>query len=232
MKTNEAINLIFVAMQEELDSILPFLHVEDIKKSNLGKMYSFSIGKEKFLMMTGKIGKVATGFFLGRISERYKIKRIFNIGTSGALNASLKIGDVVLAKDVIYYDVDVEDFGYDKGQVPSCPASFTMDEEYLSLHPLKEKYSFQIKRGRVISGDTFLTRRNIDKVDKDILKSALCCDMESGAVSQCTFLMHIPVIILRTISDHIFKEDGGENMNKNLKMACENGAKVLFDLIS
>lgn len=224
-------NLIIIAMQEELNVLLSLLPSVEKEDSDLGTLYSFKINNIEYTLILGKIGKVFTAFNLGRIIERYDIIRIFNMGTSGAISSSLNIGDVIVANEVIYHDVDVTSFAYEYGQVPSCPISFNLDEEYINKH-LKTNYdAFKVHRGKVISGDTFLNKNNINKIPSIILKNALCGEMEAGAIAQVAYYLNIPTIIIRTISDNIYTPSNHIDMDNNLYKACVNGSKVLIDLL-
>ena len=226
------INLILIAMQEELNVLLTMLPPFKKVDTDLGELIFFNIKEEEYLLMLGRIGKVSTALILGRLYERYEIKRIFNMGTAGSLIKSINIGDIVIASEVIYHDVDVVGFNYDYGQVPGNPQIFIPDEEYISSH-LKGSYdSFKIHKGRVISGDSFLTKDNINRIPSFILEKAICGEMEAGAISQVGYNLNIPVIIIRTISDYIYAPSNGIDMDKNLKRACINGSRVLLDLIT
>ena len=111
--------LIIIAMDEEMASLIKRIEglYQLVKKDNQD-YYFFSLNNRDFILTKGKIGKVATAFYIGKITSEYKIKKIYNLGTSGAYDSSLNIGDVVIADRVEYFDVDVTGFGYAFGQVP------------------------------------------------------------------------------------------------------------------
>ena len=94
------INLVIAAMDEEVDALLK--NLESFKEVDLlnDKAYEFSIEEEDYLLCKGKIGKVATSLFLGQITSIMKIKRIFNIGTSGGLDPSMELNEIVIATKV------------------------------------------------------------------------------------------------------------------------------------
>ncbi len=226
------INLIVLAMEEELNGVLKQLTSYEIIENKFGNHYKFSLNGTTYIMTLGKIGKVSTGLFLGYLSSIYDIERVFNVGTSGGLNLNLNVGDVVIASEIMYYDVDVRAFNYQLGQVPSCPLKFVPDNNYLKGKKLN-KYNFKIHHGLIVSGDNFLTKENVkDKIPGVILSKALCGEMESGAVAQSCFILKIPFIIIRSISDIILEENNKETYDNALEIASSNAGRVLIDLIN
>ena len=124
----DRITLIIVAMEEELQGVLNELKDYEVIESEIGNLYSFSKSGVNYILTLGKIGKVATAFHIGKLSERYKIERIFNVGTSGALTDSINVGDVVVASSVIYSDVDLKEFNYELCQMAQATLYFAPDD--------------------------------------------------------------------------------------------------------
>ena len=56
--------------------------------------------------------------------------------------------------------------------------------------------------------------------------------MEAGAVSQCAYLLKIPFIIIRSISDKIYQKDNSIDFDNNLKKVSNNCVSVLLKLIN
>lgn len=226
---NMKVNLIICAMQEELNGILKYL--KEVKKSHnkFSTIYEFINENEHYVLTLGKIGKVSTSLYIGYLSSIYEIKRVFNVGTAGALTSNVKIGDIVIATGVMFHDVDVTGFNYEEGQIPHCPKIFRPDEEYISNINLPS-YDFKIHRGLIISGDTFITKNNIKKISANILKDALCGEMESAAVGECCYFLNIPFIIIRSISDYVLHSNE-EEFDTNLNQVSLNAGKVLLAII-
>ena len=83
------VNLIIAAMDEEVQALLDNLPNYEVKTIDDNTAYEFKIRDENFILVKGKIGKVYTSIFLSRLALILKIKRVFNIGTSGGVNNSL-----------------------------------------------------------------------------------------------------------------------------------------------
>ncbi|MGN1295175.1 MAG: 5'-methylthioadenosine/S-adenosylhomocysteine nucleosidase [Bacilli bacterium] len=225
----ELINLVLVAMDSELEALLHTIKNYKMVVVNNEKGYEFSFENEKYLIMMGKIGKVHTAFFLGQLSKCINIKRVFNLGTSGGLNKDLSLDEVIIANKVGYYDVDVTSFGYAYGQVPGCPKYYECDNDYIESH-LKNVLT-PYRRGIIVSGDQFVNKKNFVSIKPLIEPEMQCIEMESGAVGQTCYLLKIPFIVIRSISDFVFDEDNYKTHNDNVESSTVNSALVFLSLI-
>lgn len=222
-------SLILAAMDVEYDALKN--QIKEYKEVSVDedKLIEFELNNEKYLLGLGKIGKVSTAFFMGKILSRFKIKRVFNIGTSGAVNNNLKITDVIIADRVGYYDVDVTAFNYEYGQVPGMPTYFETDMSFVQSKIIDSKY--HVVTGLILSGDSFVTKT----VYKDSMLSkrtdVLACEMESGAVAQCCHMAKIPFVIVRSISDIVTKENNQIAIDENAEASSTNSALVLLELL-
>jgi adenosylhomocysteine nucleosidase len=222
-------SLIIAAMEVELNALLEQLpHYQKINFKD-EELYEANFHNEDYLIGLGKIGKVHTACYLTKILEHFKIKRIFNIGTSGGVNSTLSISDVIIATKVAYHDVDVTEFGYVLGQMCGCEPYFTCDLDYVHQHHIDKKYV--IHEGLIVSGDSFISRNkflasNIKKFD-----GALACDMEAGALGQVASLYHIPFVVVRSISDIVTENDNYHTHKDQAKATSTNSALVLLELL-
>lgn len=225
----EAVNLIIAAMEEEVSAIYERLNKDNIKVENIDlngdKGSIFERKEKKYLIVRGKIGKVHTAFMLGLLSQRYDIKSIYNIGSCGTFSLNVNLLDVVIAKEVLYADVDVSGFNYPLGQMPGCPKSFKMPKIDIG----EEGEGFKIHYGLMMSGDSFITNSNVSEFIKE--QKPLAIDMESGAVAQCGYLLNVPVYIIRSITDCILLENNDKTFDEMLVAASHNSVATLFSLI-
>lgn len=225
----ERVSLIIIAMEEELLGLLNELNEYEEIDSEVGKLYTFNKSGVKYIVSLGKIGKVATAFHIGRLSKLYNIERIFNIGTSGALVDSINVGDVVVASSVIYSDVDLKEFNYELLQMAQAPLYFMPDDNYIIFKQIDTSdLDFKVVRGLIASGDSFISKNNYDKLPSLVKERALCIEMESASVAHCCYLLNIPFIIIRSISDYVLDVDNGKKMDMSLERVSRNCAKVLL----
>lgn len=225
------INLIIIAMNEELSYFLKGLNVPYTTEQLFNEdAYYFEKNNEKYLVVRGKVGKSSTSLYIGRLSVKFNIKRIINIGTSGGFSKCLKIGDVVIATEVSYHDVDATGFGYEIGQVPGFPKIYKCEETNFKNKIEKSNFDFNIHFGRITSGDSFITKKNLNKFDIYEL-NPLCVEMEAGSVGQCAYQLGIPFIVIRSISDIVTANENEKDSVFNIDACCANCVKVLMELI-
>ena len=211
------VNLIIAAMDEEVQALLDNLPNYEVKTIDDNTAYEFKIRDENFILVKGKIGKVYTSIFLSRLALILKIKRVFNIGTSGGVNKSLKINDV-----------DVTFFNYEIGQIPGDPRYYECDNEFVESKIIDPKYS--IKRGIILSGDSFVTRENINSKNINV-EECLACEMESASVGQTCSQLKIPFVVIRSISDLTFEQIDLDRNSDDVVSSSTNSALVLLELI-
>lgn len=145
------------------------------------------------LILTG-IGKVNAGAHLAESIARNHVEKIINLGFAGA-STGYQVGDLVLIENARYHDFDLSMFGYEKGQVPGCPAVFQTDhqliEDVLKHYP-------NIQRGNLFTGDYFMTHN---------LEHRAVVDMEGAALYQVAEAFNIPIVSVKVISDIIGQGD-------------------------
>ena len=223
------ISLIIVAMDEELNAFLSGLDFPYSKIDILNeKGYYFEKYNKEYIVIKGKIGKSSTSLYLGRLSMIYDIERIFNLGTSGGVSNALKVGDVVVASEVLYHDVDVEAFGYPYGQVPGFPFTYPCDPSYLNKELIFD--DFKVYQGRISSGDSFITKKNIDNYPIKKFNS-LAVEMEAAAVGQSAYQLNVPFVVIRSISDITTADENEKESTFNIEACSDHCAKVLLKLL-
>lgn len=218
--------LIICAMQEELDGILA-------KERNYKKLSDdlYLVDSENyslFLMLSG-IGKVASSCKLSKILANYVIDHIINVGVAGSISPKLKVFDTLIATKCAYHDVDVTAFGYEYGQMAQMPLYYECDSKLLDKI---DKNRLTLQTGLIISGDSFIDTKNFKSTFYEKFDDPLACDMESAAICQVAYMNHIPVNIIRTISDSVgYIVNNKDQYEHNLKKACSVAGDLISELI-
>lgn len=226
----EEINLIIAAMDSEVEAIIEA--VKPIETTSLYEYesYKFKRNGEDYYLIRGGIGKVSTAIKITAIASRYKIKRIFNLGTSGSVNRDVDINEVIIATKVGYHDVDVREFNYELGQIPGGdPALYECDNEWIDSHLQNVTYPYL--RGVVRSGDQFINKENYKTSNLPQFEDCLTCEMESGAVGQTCYTLKIPFVVIRSISDSVFENDNKSIHDNNVASSMKASAEVLLQMI-
>lgn len=200
-----------IAMQEEIEPLLKQLEYskcENIKGFDV--LFCTYKTLEIALIKCG-IGKVNAAIATTLIDAAFSPDLVINVGSSAGLEASLMPGDIVIADELSYYDVDVTVFNYEMGQVPKMPAFYKADSPTLRF--LKNLYKSimapAVKFGLILSGDSFLMcSKKILEIRKHF-PTVHAVDMESTAIAQTCHRLGLPFLIIRSITDagdHAAKE--------------------------
>jgi len=148
------------------------------------------------------VGKVLSAMVTQKGIDLFQPQMIVFTGIAGALDLSLEIGDIVLGAETVQHDVDASRFGFPKGQLPYTDYRFIpADPRLLQIAEGYQTTDFQIKSGRILTGDQFIS-------DSGGLAQweGSCVDMEGASVALTAHVNEIPHLIIRVISD---RADGG-----------------------
>lgn len=219
---------IIAAMDEELDAIKSrFSNIKQTKIYNID-FYIGNNDKQEYVMCKSGVGKVNSARTAQILADTFDIEYIVNIGSAGALNDKLNIGDIVIGQNLVQHDFDITAFGHEKGYISDTGKIFKSDMT------LVEKYKNYINDnnsnykgivGTIASGDIFCT--SIDMKNKIKTKfDADCVEMEGAAIAQVCALNNIPFLGIRSISDTP-NENNQVDFNEYLKLASERCADLL-----
>lgn len=195
---------IIVAMQEELEEIIKIM--KDIEEKEIYGIY-FIKGKiedTKVVVVKSGVGKVNAARTTQILIDKLKVKKIINVGTAGALNPFLNIGDIVIAEKLVQHDFDITAFDHDKGYITGVGEYIYSDYKLVKkiqnvANKIKDE-TYNINTGVIATGDIFCT--DIAMKNKIYTKfNAECVEMEGAAIAQVCYLDKIPFVVFRSISD-------------------------------
>ncbi len=128
--------------------------------------------------------------------------RLVFTGVAGAVDPSLRVGDVVIGSEAVQHDVDVTGLGYDLGEVPGSGHLWQADPALVEAarEAAAELPNLTTVVGRVASGDTFVADAAATARISESF-GALCTEMEGAAVAQVCHRWGVPFVIVRSISD-------------------------------
>lgn len=204
------------AMEEEIQSIKPNIDIISTKNIVGLDFYMGKMGKNNVVLVRSGIGKVNAAICTQVLIDLYAVDYIINVGVAGGINKELKIGDIVIASNVMHHDIDTTFFGDEIGTIPRMEEScFKSDEELIEIatKACETENLSQVYIGRIVSGDQFIC--DIDKKNKiDLHFKPYCVDMESAAIGHTSYLNKIPFIVIRSISDGSDENNEYENFFK------------------
>ena len=122
------------------------------------------------------------------------------VGVAGGL-ADVRVGDAVVATDLIQHDVDIQALGDQPGYISDVPAGGASDPNLGDrLAAAALAIGATVHRGRIASGDQFIASPS---KSQEIAQQfgAIAVEMEGAAAAQACGQLGLPLAVLRWISD-------------------------------
>ena len=226
---------IIAAMDEELELLRKKVNILDKVEHSGIIFYIADLAGLSIIIVQSGIGKTQAAMATTLLYMHFNVDFIYNTGTAGGLLDDLSIGDVVIAENLTYFDVDVTAFGYEIGQLPKQPESFNSNLKLLQAAKLKadeigENHSYKAHFGKIVSGDSFVS--NIERKNEicDNFAGVMALDMESAAIAQVCTHLKIPFLVIRSISDKA-SDSANSSFEDNIKIASQNATNFLLNNI-
>jgi adenosylhomocysteine nucleosidase len=185
--------------------------------------------KDGFRAISIGVGKVAAAAATAKAMVDYHPQAVIGIGTCKSLVDAYTIGDVLVASEVIQYDLDLRLFGLSRAQ------TFSADRKAVGpLVPELSTYGVPPRFPLVTIGtaDMFLTTsktRMMPYLTEELHVDAV--DMESYAIVYVAKAFAIPSLIVRCVSDtshgHIPK-----HYDNFLKCASESMKIAVLEILN
>lgn len=225
---------IIVAMKEELEEILKIMNNINEKKIYNIQYFEGKINTTDIIIVESGVGKVNAARITQILIDKLEVENIINVGSAGALNEELNIGDIVIADTLIQHDFDITAFNHNKGYITGVgdyiETDKSLQEKFKKAANKIEDKTYKIKVGTIASGDIFC----IDIKMKDKIQSkfnAECIEMEGAAIAQVCYLDKIPFIVIRSISD----SPNGNNaivFDEFVKLASKRCSEILINFFN
>ena len=209
------------AMPEEVAIIKE--KIEDLQEKKIAHV-TFYEGKyegRNIVLMLSLPGKVNAAIATTLLLDHYKPEYVINIGTCGALQGDMEIGDMMVATEVRHFDVDATEFGYEIGQVPQMPAAYKSDEELQKLASEISLPDHNIHFGLVGTSDSFISNKELKK---GILKNF------PNMIAQTCYQFGTKFIVCRSVSDKA-EEGTRVTFDEFLQIAAVNSSILTTELI-
>lgn len=179
-------------------------------------------GKETVLATCG-VSKVNAALFTQIMIDHYHPDCLLFTGVAGSMDPSMRQMDLVAADKLTFHDVSPH-------QLEFCFPNqvwFYTDEELTNLVRLNAPGSMI---GPIITGDQFITSKELKKELKERFPDALAVEMEGCAVAQACYVNKVPFAILRCISD-LADSEAEESYDSFEKKASEKSAFAIIKTI-
>ena len=220
---------IIAAMQEEMNEIKKMM--KNIKNVNIYELtfFFFFLSDKHIVLVEAGIGKVNAARVTQILIDIFNVTSIINVGSAGAANSELDIGDIVIGEKLVQHDFDLTAFSHPKGFISNVGVEIQSDKDYVikfeKIAGAMQNEGEKLKIGTIATGDIFCTESKMkDKIKEKFGADAI--EMEGAAIAQVCKLCNIPFIIIRGISD----SPNGNNaitFEKYLVHASVKCAKIL-----
>ncbi|TDS58115.1 5'-methylthioadenosine/adenosylhomocysteine nucleosidase [Myroides indicus] len=216
------------AIPQEINGFLTLL--QEVTETSIGGRiyYQGMLGNQSVVVVYSRIGKVAAAATVTTLLLEFGVTEIIFIGVAGAIHPNVKVGDVVIASELMQYDMDASPLR-PKYEIPLLEKSYFETDSIrtqkamekvnqvinstniTTLISLQELQKFDISAptvhlGTIASGDQFFSTNKQKEQIQRALPHVLCVEMEGAAIAQVCYEFDIPFIVIRTISDNANQE--------------------------
>lgn len=192
------------AMDLEVEKLIEAMEVKEKVEYATRTFYTGTLEGTEVVLARCGVGKVNAGTCVQMMVDKFGITGIINTGVAGSLDEKIDIGDIVLATNAVYHDMEAIAFGYERGQVPQMEVfDFPTSPELVKIaEEACKKVNSEVKvfKGRIASGDQFIAGKEIKNNIKTWF-NPLCVEMEGAAMAHVAYLNGINCLIIRAISD-------------------------------
>lgn len=220
--TNKTIG-IMGAMPQEIDGVIALLENPVRRVIGMRAYTTGTINGVNTVVAFSRWGKVAAAATVATLIHIFNITELIFTGVAGAIDPTLNIGDIVIAKRLYQHDMDARPL-MQQFEIPLLGKTF-FECDAAELERIKEAINpliinnvlkdtignetlteFGISTpnlhiGDIASGDQFFANNNQKVSLHNALPTILCVEMEGAAVAQVCFEHRVPFAIIRTISD-------------------------------
>jgi len=190
------------------------------------------IGEVEVVLVRCGIGKVNAALTTTLLLAKHDIDLIVNTGSAGGIGAGLHVGDVVIASEMAYHDVDATVFGYSIGQVPQMPARYIANQATIEKTiTAAKKTGLTPVKGLIVTSDSFIASQAQTDVILSNFPDALASEMEGAAIAQVCYQFDVPFVIIRAMSD-VADEEAGVSFDEFIIEAGKKSAEMVLELVA
>jgi len=222
MSTNPPRLGIISALHQEQAGLIDVMEASETTRIGMRDYVSGKLWEKDCVCVLARIGKVAAATTVATLIERFKVTHIVFTGVAGSADPNVKIGDIVVAEDLVQHDMNAEPL-FPRFQVPLLGLSHFGSHKNLTDSMLQAAAAFidldfaneinetdrntlklstpKLHHGLISSGDQFIHRKSDIADLKILLPNVLTVEMEGAAVAQVCFEFGLPFTVVRTISD-------------------------------
>jgi len=185
---------VICTLKGERDQILKGMKIEDKVYRAGREFYKGLLDGARVILVRSPMGKINNAITAQLLVDHFNVNLIVSIGFGGAVDGSLKIGDVVVSGNAVQHDFGtIKPYGFIWGKSPEIGRSREID-------PGRWVVSKGYFYGTIVSGDQFIASEN----KREWLKkkfNAHAVDMGAAAIYEVCKQNGIKCLFIRVISD-------------------------------
>ena len=188
--------------------------------------FDFTYNNHECTAVCFGIGKVNAALGAALALNYDEFDGVINTGWSGAVSGVHK-GDIVVSDSCVECDFDLTPIGRLPGQKPG------QDEYVYKCNNELYKAACSVKgfkHGNLGTGDFFLTNKELGNKYKEIF-SINAFDMESGALGAVCYLLDVPFVSIRKISDSA-DDVGVEDYTNSVKTDITAFSDIVLNVLN
>ena len=219
------------AMDVEVEAIKKYM--TDIEELILNKTLFLKglINDKEVILTKCGVGKVNSAITTTTLLNNFDVEYVVNIGVAGGMDENFEILDVVVSKDLIQHDYDTSYLDGDEGLGLKFEGDRELSKKVMAAFESIDE-DIKVHYGDIISGDIFVGEDNEILKIKNKFPSAYACEMEGAAIAQVCDRLEVPCIGVRALSDIVMKNYEYDEFWKNVDIASERSALMIYKLLS
>jgi adenosylhomocysteine nucleosidase len=214
------------AMDEELRGLLASLPQAQCVRRAGREFWVGAMGGHEVVLVRSLIGKVAAATTTAVLLEHFQVESLLFTGVAGGLGAGVRIGDIVVADQLLQHDMDASPifprfevplYGTDRfnadtalsarlqaaceGVLAAIEADACVELSRAQLQACGVAQPPRVHRGLIVSGDRFVSSAPEARALQADHPAALAVEMEGAALAQVCHDFGVPCAVMRTVSD-------------------------------
>jgi len=218
------------AMVEEITPLLEYFGTYECVEFGKNRYYTTTYKGLDLVIAYSKIGKVNASLTATTLIEKFGAQKLLFSGVAGAINPSLKIGDLIVASKLAQHDLDITAFGHPHGYVPEGAVFIETDQMLMQVaKEVALTKGIVLQEGIIATGDQFICDASKKEwIGKTFNADAL--EMEGASVAVVCDALSVPFCILRAISDAA-DMDAGFSFDTFLESSAKQSAAFMVSIL-
>ncbi len=215
--------VVLVSAIAEWDAVRGVFPDADVRRYPLGEWFPAAVevnGRTlEAAFVHGGWGKVSAAASAQYAVDRWKPCLLVNLGTCGGFEGAAEVGDVILARRTVVYDIVEQMADYDEAIEHYAT---DIDLSWIAEPPMP------VTRAVLVSGDRDLFPEDVAWLRKRF--GAVAGDWESGAIAYVARHNDVHCLILRVVSDVV--GDEGSEAYGNLELYRKRTDEIMGRLVA